>query len=211
MSTLIALKVLLSGSVIQKPLPLMVMWRSTPGIASAFGSRIESAALSLVPYSDYDVLVLDIRPAFLEISLGIGRRTLLRPARNVIPGYPGVCNMRIRVLMAMLARGSSHRAGRSPTPVPYIHQANLGAETSETTILYKLKLGKVVTTIPTIGFHVEIVRYKNISCTVWNVGGQDKICQFCKHYYHNTQGLLFVVDSSDRDRIEDAKQELKKC
>ncbi|XP_071312263.1 ADP-ribosylation factor 3 isoform X1 [Agelaius tricolor] len=44
----------------------------------------------------------------------------------------------------------------------------------KTTILYKLKLGEIVTTIPTIGFNVEIVEYKNISFTVWDVGGQDQ-------------------------------------
>ena len=41
----------------------------------------------------------------------------------------------------------------------------------KTTILYKLKLGEVVTTIPTIGFNVEEVSYKNISFHVWDVGG----------------------------------------
>ena len=45
----------------------------------------------------------------------------------------------------------------------------------KTTILYKLKLGEIVTTIPTIGFNVETVEYKNICFTVWDVGGQDKI------------------------------------
>ena len=43
----------------------------------------------------------------------------------------------------------------------------------KTTILYKLKLGEVVTTLPTIGFNVETVDYKNISFTVWDVGGQN--------------------------------------
>ena len=42
----------------------------------------------------------------------------------------------------------------------------------KTTILYKLKLGDVVTTIPTIGFNVETVEYKNIEFTVWDIGGQ---------------------------------------
>lgn len=45
----------------------------------------------------------------------------------------------------------------------------------KTTILYKLKLGEIVTTIPTIGFNVETVEYKNVSFTVWDVGGQDKV------------------------------------
>jgi len=78
----------------------------------------------------------------------------------------------------------------------------------KTTILYKLKLGEVVTTIPTIGFNVETVEYKNISFTVWDVGGQDKIRPLWRHYYQNTQALIFVVDSNDRDRIEDAREEL---
>jgi ADP-ribosylation factor protein 1 len=80
----------------------------------------------------------------------------------------------------------------------------------KTTILYKLKLGEVVTTIPTIGFNVETVDYKNISFTVWDVGGQDKIRPLWRHYYQNTQGLIFVVDSNDRDRIEAAREELHK-
>jgi len=41
----------------------------------------------------------------------------------------------------------------------------------KTTILYKMKLGEVVNTIPTIGFNVETVEYKNISFNVWDVGG----------------------------------------
>merc|ERR1719284_2318406 len=80
----------------------------------------------------------------------------------------------------------------------------------KTTILYKLKLGEVVTTIPTIGFNVETVEYKNINFTVWDVGGQDKIRKLWRYYYQNTQGLIFVVDSNDRDRIEDAREELFK-
>ncbi|RNA35490.1 ADP-ribosylation factor 1 [Brachionus plicatilis] len=56
----------------------------------------------------------------------------------------------------------------------------------KTTILYKLKLGEIVTTIPTIGFNVETV----------------------EHYFQNTQGLIFVVDSNDRERVGEARDEL---
>ena len=80
----------------------------------------------------------------------------------------------------------------------------------KTTVLYKLKLGEVVTTIPTVGFNVESVEYNNISFTVWDVGGQDKIRRLWRHYFLGTQGLVFVVDSSDRDRVEDAREELMK-
>merc|ERR1711990_598902 len=80
----------------------------------------------------------------------------------------------------------------------------------KTTILYKLKLGEIVTTIPTIGFNVETVEYKNISFTVWDVGGQDKIRPLWRHYFQNTQGLIFVVDSNDKERVAEAKDELNK-
>jgi ADP-ribosylation factor protein 1 len=80
----------------------------------------------------------------------------------------------------------------------------------KTTILYKLKLGEIVTTIPTIGFNVETVEYGNIQFTVWDVGGQDKIRPLWRHYFQNTQGIIFVVDSNDRDRIIEAREELQR-
>merc|ERR1711892_525732 len=78
----------------------------------------------------------------------------------------------------------------------------------KTTILYKLKLGEIVTTIPTIGFNVETVEYKNIGFTVWDVGGQDKIRPLWRHYFQNTQAVIFVVDSNDRERVSEARDEL---
>merc|ERR1712187_201493 len=52
------------------------------------------------------------------------------------------------------------------------------------------------------------VEYKNISFTVWDVGGQSKIRPLWRHYYQGMRGLIYVIDSSDRDRIEDAREEL---
>ena len=80
----------------------------------------------------------------------------------------------------------------------------------KTTILFKLKLGEVVQSIPTIGFNVETIEIKNCKLNVWDVGGQDKIRPMWKHYYQNAEGLIFVVDSSDRKRIDKAKEELHK-
>eukprot|EP01083_Nonionella_stella_P127346 385772_1 len=87
----------------------------------------------------------------------------------------------------------------------------------KTTTLYKLKLGEVVTTIPTIGFNVETCEYKNISFTVWDVGGRDKIRPLWRHYYQNTEAVIFMVDSNDRERIDDrnyndnsAKEEMQR-
>ena len=75
----------------------------------------------------------------------------------------------------------------------------------KTTILYKLKLGEVVTTIPTIGFNVETVEYKNISFTCWDVGGRGGVRPLWRHYYQNTTGLIFVVDSNDKERMSDER------
>merc|ERR1712152_36937 len=63
------------------------------------------------------------------------------------------------------------------------------------------KLGDVVNTIPTIGFNVETVEYKNIEFTVWDIGGQHMIRPLWRHYYHGTEAVIFVVDSNDRERI----------
>ena len=61
-----------------------------------------------------------------------------------------------------------------------------------------------------IGFNVETVEYKNIQFTVWDVGGQDKIRPLWRHYFQNTQGIIFVVDSNDRDRVVEAREELQR-
>ena len=78
----------------------------------------------------------------------------------------------------------------------------------KTTILYRLKLGEVVTTIPTIGFNVETVRCNAFWFTCWDVGGKDKIRPLWRHYFQNTGAVIFVVDSDDRDRIGEARDEL---
>lgn len=61
-----------------------------------------------------------------------------------------------------------------------------------TAILYKLKLDQDVTTIPTVGFNVETVTYKNTKFNVWDVGGQDKIRPLWRHYF---SGMLPERDS----------------
>jgi len=80
----------------------------------------------------------------------------------------------------------------------------------KTTILYQLKIGEVASTVPTVGFNVETVKHKNIKFTVWDVGGQDRIRKLWRHYYEGTNALLFVVDSSDLDRIGEAAGELER-
>eukprot|EP00051_Salpingoeca_urceolata_P035786 m.31281 g.31281 ORF g.31281 m.31281 type:complete len:187 (-) comp9710_c0_seq1:182-742(-) len=78
----------------------------------------------------------------------------------------------------------------------------------KTSILYKLKLNEMVTTIPTIGFNVETVEYRNLNFTIWDVGGQTKIRPLWRHYFQNTHALIYVVDSSDTERLGEAREEL---
>ncbi len=79
----------------------------------------------------------------------------------------------------------------------------------KTTVLYKLKVNEVVSTIPTLGFNVETVKHgNNVSFTVWDIGGQNTIRKLWKHYFVGTGGLVFVVDSVDKSRFSEAKEEL---
>ena len=79
----------------------------------------------------------------------------------------------------------------------------------KTTILYQLKLGEQVHAIPTVGFNVEEVKYKNLTFTMWDVGGQKLLRNMWCHYYPNTDAVIYVVDSSDRERLgTECKEEL---
>eukprot|EP00752_Nemacystus_decipiens_P009776 g8731.t1 len=78
----------------------------------------------------------------------------------------------------------------------------------KTSLLYKLHLNEVVDTMPTIGFNVETVEYKRMNMTIWDVGGQVKLRRLWRHYYANSDALIFVVDSSDHERMEEARDEM---
>ena len=76
----------------------------------------------------------------------------------------------------------------------------------KTTILYKLKLGEVVSTVPTIGFNVESVRHNRLEMDVWDIGGQEKIRPLWRHYFQGTDAVIFVVDSLDEERLDGSSQ-----
>jgi len=83
-------------------------------------------------------------------------------------------------------------------------------EAGKTTILYKLKLGEVVTTYPTFGFNVENLECKNICFTVWDVNSQDRMRPLWRHYYPGMEAIIFVVDSNDRERLIEAREEFQR-
>lgn len=55
---------------------------------------------------------------------------------------------------------------------------------------------------------METIHYKNIDFTAWDVGGRDKIRPLYRHYFANTQALIYVIDSNDRERVKSAGEEL---
>ena len=72
----------------------------------------------------------------------------------------------------------------------------------KTTLLYRILLSDMITTIPTIGFNVENVKHNGYELRIWDIGGQEALRSLWPNYYSFTKAVIFVVDSSDRDRIE---------
>jgi small GTP-binding protein len=80
----------------------------------------------------------------------------------------------------------------------------------KTTIIYKLINNEKLETIPTLGFNVETVNYKSVSFTIWDICGQEKTRPLWRHYFSDTQALIYVVDSNDKERIEENHDQLHK-
>lgn len=83
----------------------------------------------------------------------------------------------------------------------------------KSTLLYKLKYNESFHTVPTIGFNVEMIEAKKsrekIALTLWDVGGQDEMRKHWKNFYQDSAGIVFVVDSSDFKRLDEAKRVLE--
>ena len=78
----------------------------------------------------------------------------------------------------------------------------LGPDASgKTILLYKLKLNEIVNTLPTIGFNVEEIEYKNRKIIIFDVGGGEKIRNLWHHYFKETQCIIFIMNISDKERL----------
>ncbi|KAA8910941.1 hypothetical protein TRICI_003952 [Trichomonascus ciferrii] len=80
--------------------------------------------------------------------------------------------------------------------------------TGRTTVLYKLKDGGDITTIHTVGFHMETVKHRGRSCIMFEVGDQDKHRPFWREWWQSVEGLIFVVDSTEQN-FEETQAELQ--
>uniref|UniRef100_A0A3Q3BCP1 ADP-ribosylation factor-like protein 4A n=1 Tax=Kryptolebias marmoratus TaxID=37003 RepID=A0A3Q3BCP1_KRYMA len=96
------------------------------------------------------------------------------------------------------------------------HIAILGLDSAgKTTVLYRLQFNEFVNTVPTKGFNSEKVKVslgdnRTVTFHFWDVGGQEKLRPLWKSYTRCTDGIIFVVDSVDAERMEEAKTELHK-
>jgi len=91
----------------------------------------------------------------------------------------------------------------------------LGLDGAGKTTIVKKIMGRDVNVIePTLGFNIETIPIElegdsqPYQVNVWDVGGQKSIRTFWKNYFEQTEGLVWVVDCSDRSRLETCKEEL---
>ncbi|KAM9323140.1 ADP-ribosylation factor-like protein 14 [Pholidichthys leucotaenia] len=104
--------------------------------------------------------------------------------------------------------------GQWESKPPEVHVLLLGLDNAgKSTLLYKLRHNVSVSTVPTIGFNVEMLEArknrKSVAVTMWDVGGQKQMRQHWPDFYQNAAAVVFVVDSADAERVEEASKELE--
>ncbi|XP_028655920.1 ADP-ribosylation factor-like protein 2 [Erpetoichthys calabaricus] len=78
----------------------------------------------------------------------------------------------------------------------------------KTTILKKFNGEDISTISPTLGFNIKTLEHRGFKLNIWDVGGQKSLRSYWRNYFESTDGLIWVVDSADRHRLEDCKKEL---
>ena len=87
----------------------------------------------------------------------------------------------------------------------------LGLDNAGKTTVLKKFLGEDTSEIaPTLGFQIKTVEHNNFKLNFWDVGGQTTIRSYWRNYFEQTDGLIWVVDSGDKLRLENCRDELQK-
>ena len=79
----------------------------------------------------------------------------------------------------------------------------------KTTILYRLAIGQLVKTTPTIGSNVEEISYNNVKLQAWDLGGQESSRSVWEIYFVNTDAIIYVIDTHD-ETYDDSKEQFYK-
>ncbi|CAI9630484.1 adp-ribosylation factor [Alternaria burnsii] len=78
----------------------------------------------------------------------------------------------------------------------------------KTTIVKKIMNEDVNSVSPTLGFIIKTIEYDGYKLNIWDVGGQKTLRTYWKNYFEKTDTLIWVVDATDRERIDDCRNEL---
>ncbi|EOO04133.1 putative adp-ribosylation factor family protein [Phaeoacremonium minimum UCRPA7] len=85
----------------------------------------------------------------------------------------------------------------------------LGLDNAGKTTIVKKIMGEDVNTVsPTLGFIIKTIDYEGYKLNIWDVGGQKTLRSYWRNYFEKTDALIWVVDATDRLRIDDCRTEL---
>ncbi|KAL4480451.1 hypothetical protein ABPG74_020967 [Tetrahymena malaccensis] len=84
------------------------------------------------------------------------------------------------------------------------------ANAGKTTLLGRMKDGRFKQYDPTLGSNVEEIQIQNMKLKAFDLGGHEAVIKAWKKYYHNIDGIFFLIDSTNREKFQDSKQELQK-
>ncbi|KAI7541484.1 ARF/SAR superfamily [Hortaea werneckii] len=79
----------------------------------------------------------------------------------------------------------------------------------KTTIVKRIMNEDVNSVSPTLGFIIKTIDYEGYKLNIWDVGGQKTLRTYWKNYFEKTDTLIWVVDATDSERLEDCRAELK--
>ncbi|KAJ4141572.1 ADP-ribosylation factor-like protein 2 [Fusarium equiseti] len=86
----------------------------------------------------------------------------------------------------------------------------LGLDNAGKTTIVKKLMGEDVNTVsPTLGFIIKTIDYEGYKLNIWDVGGQKTLRSYWRNYFEKTDALIWVVDATDRLRIQDCRDELQ--
>lgn len=85
----------------------------------------------------------------------------------------------------------------------------LGLDNAGKSSVIKAFMGQSIDDLsPTLGFEIKAVECLGYRLNCWDVGGQSTIRAYWRNYFEATDGVVWVVDSTDRERMALCKQEL---
>lgn len=78
----------------------------------------------------------------------------------------------------------------------------------KTTIIKRLNGEDINSVAPTLGFKISTFTYEPYTLNIWDVGGQRSLRSYWKNYFEATDGLVWVVDCADSQKLQTCANEL---